>query len=407
MAWRTESVMDQRVEFVLRAKEGEGSHAELCREYGISRPTGYLWLNRYQQVGSVSGLLERSRRPQHSPQRTSTEIERAVLAVRDRTGWGGPKIAKVLAREGIAVGPATAQRIVKRSGRVQPLKTDKTTIRFEKAECNELAQMDFKGEYTLPEEKCYPLSFVDDCSRYCHGLWPLPGTGGAGVKQTLEGYFRKHGVPQSILMDHGTPWYSSMNQHGLTWLAVWLLKQGVVLRYSGVGHPQTQGKVERFHQTLKARTRHRGAPTTMGEWERWAEEFRQEYNHERPHESLGMKTPAEVYQAVNLRAYQEQPREWEYTGGTVKRLNTQGMLYYQQQTYFVSEALASEKIRIDELGGKLLVTFRHMTVREIELSTGQSTAVLLPAKRKAMAAPKAAQTRTKEEQDFRCEDEHV
>jgi len=370
--------MDQRVEFVLRAKEGEEALAELCREYGISRPTGYLWLNRYEQAGSVKGLAERSRRPVHSPQRTTEEIESAVLALRDKTGWGGPKIAKVLGRKGVVVAPATAQRILKRTGRVVPPVTAKTSKRFEKAECNELAQMDFKGEYTLPAEKCYPLSFIDDCSRYCHGLWPLPGTGGAGVKQTLEGYFRAHGVPRSILMDHGTPWFSTTNQHGLTWLAVWLLKQGVVLRYSGVGHPQTQGKVERFHQTLKARTRHRGAPTTMGDWERWAADFREEYNHERPHESLGMKTPAEVYQPVNLRPYQEQPQEWEYNGGIVKRLNTQGMLSYRQQRYFVSEALAAERVRVDELDGKLLVTFRHMTVREIEVSTGKSTAVLLP-----------------------------
>jgi transposase InsO family protein len=372
--------MDQRVEFVLRAKEGEEALAELCREYGISRPTGYLWLNRYQQVGSVTGLAERSRRPVHSPQRSSAELETAVLAIRDKTGWGGPKIAQVLAQQGVQVAPATAQRILKRRGRVVPPKTDKTTTRFEKASCNELAQMDFKGEYTLPAQKCYPLSFLDDCSRYCHGLWPLPGTGGEGVKQTLEGYFREHGVPLSILMDHGTPWYSTTNQHGLTWVSVWLLKQGVVLRYSGVGHPQTQGKVERFHQTLKRRTRHRGEPTTMGEWERWAVEFRHEYNHERPHESLGMKTPAEVYRSVNLRPYQEQPREWEYGGGTVKRLNTQGMLYYCQQTYFVSEALATERVRVDELDGKLLVTFRHMTVREIEIHTGTSRAVLLPTK---------------------------
>jgi len=374
--------MDQRVEFVLRAREGEEAIAELCREYGISRPTGYLWLHRYQQVGSVTGLAERSRRPAHSPQQTSAEIETAVLAVRDKTGWGGPKIAKVLVHQGLQVAPATAQRILKRSGRVLEPKTDKTAKRFEKAECNELAQMDFKGEYTLPAEKCYPLSFIDDCSRYCHGLWPLAGTGGAGVKQTLEGYFRAHGVPLSILMDHGTPWYSTTNQHGLTWLAVWLLKQGVVLRYSGVGHPQTQGKVERFHQTLKARTRHRGTPTTMGEWERWAAEFREEYNHERPHESLGMKTPAEVYQPVNLRLYQEQPREWEYSGSTVKRLNTKGMLSYRQRRYFVSEALAGERVRVDQLDGKLLVTFRHMTVREIETQTGKSRAVLLPVHRK-------------------------
>jgi transposase InsO family protein len=316
----------------------------------------------------------------HSPRRTEEEIEAAVLALRDKTGWGGPKIAKVLEGQGLQVAPATAQRILKRAGRVVKPKVEKTSIRFAREECNELAQMDFKGEYSLAWAKCYPLTLLDDCSRYLHGLWPLGSTGGEGVKQILEGYFREHGVPLSILMDHGTPWFSTMNQHGLTWVSVWLLKQGVVLRYSGVGHPQTQGKVERFHQTLKTRTRHRGAPVTMGEWHQWAMQFWYEYNYERPHESLGMKTPGEVYKPVNLRPYQEQPPDWEYGGGTVKRLNTQGMLYYRQRTYFVSEALASERVRIDELEGKLLVTFRHMTVREIDPRTGKSTAVLLPAK---------------------------
>ena len=381
MPWRTESVMDQRIEFVLRAQAGEESIAELCRDYGISRPTGYLWLNRYYAGGSVNGLAEGSRRPLKSPQRTAEKVEAAVVELRAKTGWGGPKIAKVLAKRGLSVAPATAQRVLKRAGLVVQPAVAQATKRFEKAECNELAQMDFKGEYTMPCAKSYPLSFLDDCSRYCHGLWPLPGTGGAGVKQTLEGYFREHGVPLSILMDHGPPWYSTTNRHGLTWVSVWLLKQGVRLRYSGVGHPQTQGKVERFHQTLKRRTKHRGLPTTLAEWERWALEFRYEYNHERPHEALGMKTPAEVYRPVNLRPYQAAPREWEYSGGTVKRLNTQGLLYYRQQSYFVSEALAAEWVRVDELDGKLLVTFRHMTVREIELATGKSTAVLLPVKR--------------------------
>jgi transposase InsO family protein len=380
MPWRTESVMDQRVEFVLRLCKGEASITALCREYEISRPTGYLWWRRYQQVGSVSGLAEHSRRPLHSPSRTRAAIAAAVLAVRDEKGWGGPKIAQVLAARGLAVAPATAQRILKRAGRVVKPKVDKTWRRFAREQCNELAQMDFKGEYTLPAEKCYPLSLLDDCSRYLHGLWPLRSTGGAGVKQSLEGYFREHGVPLAILVDHGTPWFSTTNAHGLTWVAVWLLKQGVVLRYSGVRHPQTQGKVERFHQTLKVRTRHRGAPTTMAEWERWAQEFRHEYNHERPHEALGMRTPGEIYQAVNMRSYQEQPREWAYSGGTVKRLNTLGLLYYRQQRYFVSEALAGERVRVDELEHQLLVTFRHMTVREIEIRTGRSTAVLLPAR---------------------------
>lgn len=377
MPWRTESVMDQRVEFVLRAKAGEETMAALCREFEISRPTGYLWRQRHREAG-VLGLCDRSHAPRRFRGQVSAEIAAAVLALRDEKSWGGPKIAKVLERRGQRVAPATAQRILKRAGRVQQPRTGKTKLRFAREQCNELAQMDFKGEYTLGRQKCYPLSLLDDCSRYLHGLWPLSSPGGEGVKRSLEGYFRAHGVPLSMLMDHGTPWFSSTNVVGLTWLAVWLLKQGVVLRYSGVRHPQTQGKVERFHQTLKARTKHRGLPTTMAEWERWAQEFRQEYNYERPHEALQMKTPAEVYQPVNLRAYQEQPQEWEYSGGTVWRLNSQGALYYRQRSYFVSEALAGERVRVDDLEDKLLVTYRHMTVREIEVHTGRSTAIFLP-----------------------------
>lgn len=381
MPWRTESVMDQRVEFVIRAQRGEESIAQLCREYGVSRPTGYLWLHRYREVGRISDLAEHSRRPLHTPGRTAAAIEVAVLQLRDEKGWGGPKLAELLSQRGIMIAPATAQRILKRAGRVVKPTVEKTTTRFERAECNELAQMDFKGEYTLSlKEKCYPLTLLDDCSRFLHGLWPLSSTGGVGVKQTLEGYFREQGVPLSILLDHGTPWFSTTNQHGLTWVAVWLIKQGVELRYSGIGHPQTQGKVERFHRTLKARTKHRGVPKTMPEWRAWAAEFRQEYNHERPHEALAMKTPAAVYKAVNLRPYREQPREWDYSGGVVKRLNTLGMLYHKQQRYFVSEALAAERVRVDELEDRLVVTFRHLTVREIDMRTGRSTAVLLPAR---------------------------
>ena len=208
MPWRTESVMDQRVEFVLRARRGEETIAALCREYEISRPTGYLWLQRYQSVGSVQALAEHSRRPLHSPSRTDDELVAAVLAVRDEKGWGGPKIAKVLERRGLQVSAVTAQRILKRAGRVAKQRVDKTRRRFARAQCNELAQMDFKGEYTLAYEKCYPLSLLDDCSRYLHGLWPLRSTAGEGVKQSLEGHFRESGVPLSLLMDHGTPWFS-------------------------------------------------------------------------------------------------------------------------------------------------------------------------------------------------------
>jgi transposase InsO family protein len=328
-------------------------------------------------------LKEVSRRPHKTPGRTERAKEELVLQLRDEKGWGARKLADVLNGRGVKIPSATIHRILKREGRVvtEP-EARKATCRFEYAECNQLAQMDFKGEYTLSgQEKCYPLSFLDDCSRYLHGLWPLSGTGGDGVYQTLKAYFKLTGVPQAILTDHGTPWFSTTNRHGLTWVAVWLIKQGVVLKYSGVGHPQTQGKVERFHRTLKARTRHRGEPATMEEWKQWAVEFREEYNNERPHESLGMKTPAEIYNSENLRPYQDEPREWEYGGGEVARLDSQGNLYYKTARYFVSEALAKERVRIDEFEEKLVVTFRHLTVREIDLRTGSSTAVLLPVRR--------------------------
>ena len=380
MPWRRESIMQQRVEFVIRARSGKQALSKLCRKYGVSRPTGYLWLKRYEAAGSLLGLQDRSRRPHNSPGRTKRTLEELVLGLRDKTGWGASKLQQVLRNQQVELGRATVHRILVREGRVgdQRRSLQKATKRFERAQCNELAQMDFKGEYQLTrKQKCYPLSFLDDCSRYLHGLWPLTSTGGIGVHRCLEGYFKQHGVPQAILMDHGTPWFSTQNQHGLTWVAVWLIKQGVVLKYSGIGHPQTQGKVERFHQTLKARTKHRGAPATMSEWLVWAEEFRREYNHERPHESLNMKTPAEVYRPDNLRPYQEHPREWEYDGGTVKKLDAYGMLYYRGGSYFVSEALGHERVRIDQLDDKLVITFRHLTLREIDLRTSRSIPVAL------------------------------
>lgn len=388
MPWKVESVMDQRVEFVLRAQQREATISQLCREYGISRPTGYLWLQRYKEAGSVTALAERSRRPFHSPRRTSAELVEEVLRLRDEKGWGARKLHTLLARAGVELPARTIHRILRRHSRVSAEQTRRpATRRFARAECNELWQMDFKGEYRVCEGKCYPLTLLDDCSRYLVGLWPLESTGASRVHAVLQAHFREGGVPQAMLMDHGAPWYSMTNEHGLTWLSVWLIKQRVELYYSGVRHPQTQGKVERLHRSLNERTGHRGRPQTFSEWGLWAAEFRHEYNEERPHEALGMKTPSEVYTSVNLRPYQEQVAEWEYTGGSVSRLNPQGMLNWSGSRYFVCEALAGERVRVDELDNKLLITYRQQTIREIELGTGRSRAVRLrPARSKKEAS---------------------
>jgi len=292
MPWKAKDAMELRLEFVLRAKQASQPFAQLCREYGISRPTGYLWVRRYRQVGSVLGLGERSRRPRHSPRRTAAQLEAAVVELRQRHGWGARKLRVLLAQQGQQLLEVTINRILQRHGLVgcrSP--AGQATRRFERAECNQLAQVDFKGEYALRQGSCYPLSMLDDHSRYLLGLWPLPSPNGQAVRAALEGLFRAQGVPQALLLDHGSPWWSPSNGHGLTRLSVWLLGQNIRVLFAGLRHPQTQGKVERFHRTLKERTRHRGLPASLAEWQDWAQEFRQEYNELRPHEALGMRTP--------------------------------------------------------------------------------------------------------------------
>lgn len=381
MPWNVESVMDQRIEFVLRAVRGESTFSRLCEEFGVSRPTGYLWLNRYKATGTVMGLAEISKRPMSNPKKTPEWLELKVEELRISYGWGARKIHVLLAKQGHDLPEVTINRILKRRGLVSTDRiSNPSKRRFERSRCNELMQLDFKGEYRLESGVCYPLSLIDDCSRYLVGLWPLPGQKAEMVRYSLESAFREMGVPESLLMDHGTPWWSNTNGHGLTWLSVWMIKQGIQLIYSGIRHPQTQGKVERFHRTLKERTSHQGEPETLDAWKDWGVRFRQEYNELRPHEALDMQVPADEYHVDKRRLYQENPLEWDYCGARTKKLNPQGCINYDGRRYFVCEALAGEWVRVDDLDGLLLVTFRDTTVREIDLRTGRTRSVVLPSR---------------------------
>ena len=379
MPWRVKDVMEQRIELVVRAVQGGEPISGLCREYGVSRPTGYLWVQRYGEAGSVQGLAERSRRPQHSPGRTPIEQEERVVELRRRYGWGAKKLVVLLAREGIALRVVTVNRILKRRGLLVAQECHRpATQRFEREAPNQLWQMDFKGPWEVAEGHCYPLSILDDYSRYLVDLGALKGTGAEGVAAQLVRTFESHGVPEAMLMDHGTPWWSTTNGHGLTWLSVELIKQGIRLHFSGIRHPQTQGKVERFHRSLKHQINRWGKPATLADSAQALAAFREEYNQVRPHEALGMEVPAQRYHD-SPRAYQPQPPEWIYEEGkVVKRLNTQGCLDYEQRRYFVCEALAQERVCVDRIGGKLLVCYRQTYIREIDLLSGRTTAVVLP-----------------------------
>jgi transposase InsO family protein len=380
MPWKETDVQTERIRFVVEAVRGEVTMRSLCRRYGISRKTGYKWLRRYEAVGSLAELQEQSRRPHRSPRQTDAVIEDRVVALRQQYGWGSRKLRYLLAREGIRLGRATIDRILARRGLMEGTEHARPAVqRFERSHPNELLQMDFKGPYPLTGGSiCVPLSLLDDHSRYALALEGLPSTHGAGVQRVLESSFERHGVPQSMLVDHGTPWWSSTNGHGLTRLGVFLIRQGVDLIYSGIGHPQTQGKVERFHQTLGDWLRHHGPPETPHRFQEALERFRREYNRVRPHEALGMETPSQRYRP-SRRPYQPDPKPWSYPEGSEVRRLTDNGCFYEAGTYrFVCHALAGRRVRLERFEETILVSYRHLLIRELDTRTGRSLSILEP-----------------------------
>jgi transposase InsO family protein len=382
MRWGVKEKGQQRIGFVIRAASGREKISELCREFKISRPTGYLWLKRYRDGNnSLTVIVEKSRRPKRSPGRTDPKLEERVLALRQAEGWGAKAIRHVLERdEGVRLGRMTVHRILERHGQIGDQDRHRpATTRFERAEPNQLWQMDFKGQFRMGSRECFPLSVLDDHSRYLIGLQALDGTKTEGVQQTLVGLFQEYGLPEAMLMDHGVPWWNAINGHGLTRLSVNLIRQGIRLCFSGVRHPQTQGKVEKFHDTLRRAVKHRNRwPEDLSGWQRDLSEIRHVYNHRRPHEALNMDVPASRYRP-SIRSYQAIPKEWDYpTGSWVHRLNTQGQLWWKGRYLFVCRAVASERVCIQELNQKLVVSFRHMWIREIDLKTGHSVALIAP-----------------------------
>jgi transposase InsO family protein len=382
MPWQQTDAMEQRLRFVSLALRG-GNFSQLCREFGVSRKTGYKWLRRYRKNSRFSEVVERSRRPLTSPARTPVEIERKVLDKHALWGDGARKIGHWLEAEGVHIHERTIHRILKRNGCVRDRISNSTaTGSFQRDTPNELWQMDFKGYYRVREGRCVPLTILDDHSRFNIGLHALQGEKLQPVKDFLVRTFREYGVPRQMLMDHGVPWWDSQNARGLTRLSVWLICQGVQLCFSSVNHPQTQGKVERFHRSLDRAVRHRGLPGKFGQWQPLLDEYRHFYNFTRPHESLDMATPSDHYKR-SVREYRENPPEWEYPE-YMKRchVNDSGLICWKRQ-FFVSEALAGQLVGVHELAGenKLLVCYRHMYIREVDLDTRTTRALLQPAPR--------------------------
>lgn len=377
MPWRESSVVEERIRFVAEASRGECHFGRLCEEFGISRQTGYTWLKRYAAGGSKE-MLDRSRRPWQSPAKVSARTEGRIIALRKRwPDWGAKKLRVVLQRnhpDEKSISARTVHRVLDRNGLILDSERHRpATRRFEREAPNQLWQMDFKGPQGFNTNKPVgPLSIEDDHSRYLIVLKDLGSTQLAGVRQTLQQTFEKVGVPDSLLIDHGTPWWNGQSPWGITELTVWIMQQGIRLLYSGVRHPQTQGKVERMHGSLQRAVRHRKASPDD---QQWLDEFRYEYNHVRPHESLGMQTPSTRWQP-SQRLYTANPKEWEYsTEMEVRQLDGDGRLFWQSRRWEISAALRRQKVGVQVIGNRAIVFFCKTPMRELDLTVGRSIAI--------------------------------
>jgi transposase InsO family protein len=374
MPWQEVSVMDQRREFVRLAMQEGANRRALCRRFGISPQTGYKWLDRF--AAGDEELADRSRRPHKSPEQSSAETEAAVLAVRDaHPAWGARKIVRCLKRDR-KKSPAfsTTYEILRRNGRIdaaagtggQPYQ------RFEKPAPNLLWQMDFKGWVALASgTKCHPLTMVDDHSRFALCIAACANEQSTMVQGHLETTLRRYGLPDAIFVDNGSPWGDAS---GARWtrLGVWLLKLGIDVLHSRPYHPQSRGKNERFHRTLKAEVfalkRFRDLAEVQSAFDTW----RTVYNLERPHEALDLEVPASRY-SVSARSMPDRLPTVEYDEReTVRTVSTtKDYVSFKGRPWKVPQAFRGERVAIRPRGpdGNYGIFFGAHEIASIDLTS--------------------------------------
>jgi len=370
MPWQECSVEALRQEFVMLARQEEANIRALCRRFGIRPQTGDTLLARYRQEGAT-GLRDRSRRPHTAPTQTAPQIEEAVCAVRvAHPAWGGRKIRRYPHDPGQADVPAasTITAILRRHDLLDPAESVKhrATQRFEADAPNALWQMDFKGKIALLRGVCHPLTVLDDHSRYALGVEACADERTATVQARLIALFHRYGLPVRMLMDNGPPWGDGGSRH--TTLTAWLLRLGIGVSHGRPYHPQTQGKDERFHRTLKAEVLvdacFADLVAAQGAFDHW----RPTYNHERPHEALGLATPSSRYQ-ISPRAYPEELPPIEYgPGDQVRKVQHEGEIHFRGRTVPIGKAFHGYPValRATESDGVWAVYFCRQWIAPVD-----------------------------------------
>lgn len=356
MPWSQTDPMNERVKFVAQSQEGLYSMTELCERFGISRQTGYQLLSRYEKDG-LEGLKEKSHAPNRRPHKTSEEIQAVLLEARKAHPRWGPRKILVWLRERrpeLALPAAsTVGDLFAREGLVQPRPRRRTwshpgrpTVVVRSA--NQLWNTDFKGQFRTSDGKlCYPLTVTDTHTRFLLACDGLSSTGHTGAQQVFERIFRTYGVPEAIRSDNGVP-FATKAIAGLSRLNVWWTKLGIKHHRTERGHPEQNGSHERMHRTLKDATVWPPAATGQEQQARF-DAFQSEFNEERPHEALEMKTPGSLYVASERELPERLPAP-EYPGHCrVRQVRANGILYFRDRAIFLSEVLIGETVALEEI----------------------------------------------------------
>jgi putative transposase len=355
--------MDERLKFIARLRDGD-KMAELCREFGVSRKTGYKILNRYNTCG-VQGLTDRSRRPYRQANQLPAQIEALIVRLKqDKPNWGAPKIRERLAklhpdvhRPAISTVHAVLDRhgLVKRRSRRRNRATGTPLSRPLRP--NELWCADYKGEFMLSDRRyCYPLTISDFASRYLIACEALASTREDLAFPIFEAAFREFGLPRAIRTDNGVPFASPNALFNLSRLSVWWLRLGIEIERIKPGNPQQNGRHERMHLTLKLETTKPAGSNFLQQQARF-DDFIDCYNNERPHQALGMQCPAACYVA-SARPYQGLPElDYPLHDKTIT-VTACGRICFNRQKINLSQVFAGQNVGIKQVSDRIwLVTF--------------------------------------------------
>lgn len=363
---------DLRREFVLAAERCNNFSA-LCREFEITRKTGLKWCERY---ANEQPLSDQSRRPHNIANKTPPDIEELIITERlNNPGWGARTIRKVLVNKGCSSLPCdkTVNNILNRYGLIseeESLKHQPYT-RFEKDHCNEMWQTDFKGEFrTADNQYCYPLDILDDHSRFLIKISAYPNAKDV-VISTFKAAFEEYGMPDAVLSDNGAQFAGF--KHGYTHFEKWLMDHDVLPIHGRIKHPQTQGKIERFHRTMKSELLNHHTFANCEEADAALNEWRIKYNEVRPHQALGMKCPVEVYHPSD-RKYTDKVSSYDYSGTNhIIKVNSWGYVRFDKWQVYLSETFIGEYIefRPNPLGDSFFACYRNYKIAEFSSEDGK------------------------------------